>query len=57
MSSVKANREDYREMVSAMELAGIKPIIDKVFSFEQLKEAYEYSLAGSHFGKIVVKLQ
>jgi len=34
----------------------IYPIIDKVFTFDQAKEALEYLAAGSHFGKVVVSV-
>lgn len=34
----------------------IKPVVDRVFEFEQAKDALEYLQAGSHFGKIVVKV-
>ena len=34
----------------------IRPVVDKVFAFDHAKEALEYLTAGSHFGKVVVKL-
>lgn len=35
---------------------GIKPVVDKVFGFDQAKEAFKYVMAGSHFGKAVIKV-
>lgn len=35
----------------------IHPIVDKIFTFDQAREALEYVAAGSHFGKIVVTLR
>jgi len=32
-----------------------KPVIDKVFEFDQLTDALEYQLSGSHLGKVVVR--
>lgn len=32
----------------------IKPVVDRVFPFEQARAAYEYLDSGSHFGKVVV---
>lgn len=32
----------------------IKPVIDRVFEFDDAAEAYEYQKAGKHFGNIVV---
>ncbi len=34
----------------------LKPVIDKVFGFEEVKDAFKYMEAGEHFGKIVVKI-
>ncbi len=42
-------------MIRAIEINQIKPIIDKSFGFEDLKEAFEYQASGKHFGKIVLE--
>ena len=34
----------------------IKPVIDKVFEFSEVREALKHMEAGAHFGKIVVKI-
>ncbi len=34
----------------------LKPMIDKTFEFDQVKDALEFMESGSHFGKIVVKI-
>lgn len=34
----------------------LKPIIDRVFTFDETKEALKYMESGAHFGKIVVKI-
>ncbi|MBA3633651.1 MAG: NAD(P)-dependent alcohol dehydrogenase [Acidobacteria bacterium] len=34
----------------------LKPVIDKVFGFNEVKDALKYMESGSHFGKIVVKV-
>lgn len=31
-------------------------MVDKVFNFEQAKEALQYLWSGSHFGKVVIKV-
>jgi NADPH:quinone reductase-like Zn-dependent oxidoreductase len=46
----------FREMVRAIELHGLRPVIDRVFDFDQVPEAYEYMNSGGHFGKIVVRV-
>ncbi|KAL1409735.1 hypothetical protein Q8F55_003732 [Vanrija albida] len=50
------NREELKAMVSALDLAGVHPIIDKSFSFDDLPAAYQYVADGRHFGKVVVEL-
>jgi len=32
----------------------IQPVVDRVFTFDQAKEAYRYMESGSHFGKVVI---
>lgn len=35
----------------------LKPVIDRVFEFSELPDALRYMESGSHFGKIVIKIQ
>ena len=44
-----------QKMVEAINVNGIKPIIDKSFGFDQLADAFKYQESGQHFGKIVVE--
>ncbi|KAF8761016.1 oxidoreductase [Rhizoctonia solani] len=34
----------------------IKPVIDRVFGWSEVVDALDYQLSGSHFGKIVIKI-
>jgi NADPH:quinone reductase-like Zn-dependent oxidoreductase len=34
----------------------IKPVISKVFEWEQAVEALDYVANGSHFGKVVIRI-
>jgi NADPH:quinone reductase-like Zn-dependent oxidoreductase len=34
----------------------IKPVIDKVFGFDEVKAAYQHMASGAHFGKIVIRV-
>ncbi|CAE6482977.1 unnamed protein product, partial [Rhizoctonia solani] len=34
----------------------IKPIVDRVFGWNEVIEAFDYQLTGSHFGKIVIRI-
>ncbi|MNT96433.1 hypothetical protein D3C72_2385170 [compost metagenome] len=40
-----------------LETERIRPVIDKVFPFEQAKEALEYLAQGRSKGKVVVKMR
>ena len=50
------SREMFRAMNRALLLHRIKPAIGRVFSFEDVSEAYRYLEAGSHFSKVVIAL-
>jgi NADPH:quinone reductase-like Zn-dependent oxidoreductase len=45
-----------KEFHQALEANNIHPVIDRVFEFDQAKEAYKYMKSGQHFGKIVIRL-
>lgn len=49
------SRKMQEEMVKAVNVNGIKPIIDKSFAFDQLADAFRYQESGKHFGKIVLE--
>lgn len=49
-------RDRFEEMVGFYEKHGIKPVVDKVFPFEEGREALEYLFKALHFGKVVVKV-
>jgi NADPH:quinone reductase-like Zn-dependent oxidoreductase len=34
----------------------MKPVIDRVFPFEEAPAAFDYLESGSHFGKVVIRL-
>lgn len=50
------SRGMFEDMLTAMVANAIKPIIDKVFPFEDAAEAYRYQQAGKHFGKVVISV-
>ena len=49
------HRDSFEAMTRAMAQHQVKPVIDRVFSFEELKEAMEYLRQGKHFGKICIR--
>jgi NADPH:quinone reductase-like Zn-dependent oxidoreductase len=46
----------FEEMNAAIAANAIKPAIDRVFGFEEVKAAYEHLAAGAHFGKIIIRV-
>lgn len=48
------SRELHREMVSAMDQHGLRPVIDRTYPMEETAEALRYLKQGLHFGKIVL---
>jgi NADPH:quinone reductase-like Zn-dependent oxidoreductase len=48
------NRQMFEAMNRAIEVAGLKPVIDKVFPFAQARDAYRHLKSQNHFGKIVI---
>jgi NADPH:quinone reductase-like Zn-dependent oxidoreductase len=43
-------------MVRAMEAHETRPVIDRMFAFEDVPEALEYLASGGHFGKVCVTI-
>jgi NADPH:quinone reductase-like Zn-dependent oxidoreductase len=50
------SREHAEQMTAAIEVAGLKPVIDRHFPLEQLPEALALMQAGGHFGKVVIDI-
>jgi NADPH:quinone reductase-like Zn-dependent oxidoreductase len=49
------HRDGFEAMMRAIEQHRVRPVIDRVFAFEQLKEALAYLKSGAHFGKICIR--
>jgi NADPH:quinone reductase-like Zn-dependent oxidoreductase len=50
------SREMFEDMNRAMDLNRTRPVIDRVFPFEEAREAYRYLESGAHFGKVCIGL-
>ncbi len=50
------SKEMFNRMNKALEINHIHPVIDKVFSFEEAKEALTLLESASHFGKLCISL-
>jgi NADPH:quinone reductase-like Zn-dependent oxidoreductase len=46
------HRDGFEAMVRAMEQHQIQPVVDRVFAFEELKEAMAHLKSGAQFGKV-----
>jgi NADPH:quinone reductase-like Zn-dependent oxidoreductase len=50
------SRENVEQMISAIEVAKLRPVIDRHFPLEQLPEALALMQSGGHFGKVVIDI-
>lgn len=50
------SRARFEAMNRAIALHHIKPVIDRVFPFDEAPAAFEYMKNGSHFGKVVIRM-
>jgi NADPH:quinone reductase-like Zn-dependent oxidoreductase len=48
------NRDSFEALLRAMTQHQIRPVIDRVFDFAELKEAFAYLKSGAQFGKICI---
>jgi NADPH:quinone reductase-like Zn-dependent oxidoreductase len=48
------DRERFEAMTRALEVAALRPVVDRVFPYREAREALEQMAAGGHFGKIVL---
>jgi NADPH:quinone reductase-like Zn-dependent oxidoreductase len=49
------HRNGFEAMARAIARHTLKPVVDKVFAFEELKEAMAYLKSGAHFGKVCIR--
>lgn len=55
MGSTMGSDRDFEEMLALVKEQKIKPVIDRVFSFDQAVEAFDRMKKGEQMGKIVLK--
>jgi len=48
------SRESFEAFARAIELTALKPVIDRVFPFDAVQEAYRYMESKTFFGKIII---
>jgi NADPH:quinone reductase-like Zn-dependent oxidoreductase len=50
-------RDRFEDMCRFYAKHEIRPPVDKVFAFDEAKEALQYLFSGGHFGKVVVRVK
>jgi NADPH:quinone reductase-like Zn-dependent oxidoreductase len=50
------SRAMFEEMNAAIAGSRLQPVVDRVFGFDEAREAFSYMESGSHFGKIVIRV-
>jgi NADPH:quinone reductase-like Zn-dependent oxidoreductase len=50
------SRRMFHELLAAITLHKLRPVIDEVFPFADARDALGYMQSGSHFGKIVIRV-
>jgi NADPH:quinone reductase-like Zn-dependent oxidoreductase len=50
------SREMFESMNRFIASAALTPVIDRVFAFDEAREAFRYLSSGAHFGKICIRL-
>ncbi|KAF8609773.1 NAD(P)-binding protein [Ceratobasidium sp. AG-I] len=57
LGSAVGSKEMAKNLDTFLTQHKIKPVIDRVFNWTEAVEALDYLLAGSHFGKVVIKIE
>ena len=50
------SRATMEDLVAAIEVNGFDPIVDRVFDFDEARQAYDYLDGASHIGKVVIRI-
>ena len=53
---VVGDRAGLLDLARAVAMTGLKPVIDRVFDFENAQEAFAYLESGAHLGKVVIRV-
>ncbi|MGH8740626.1 MAG: zinc-binding dehydrogenase, partial [Burkholderiales bacterium] len=48
--------DEFESMLRAIERHRLKPVVDRVLGFDDLREALDYLASGAHFGKICLRI-
>jgi NADPH:quinone reductase-like Zn-dependent oxidoreductase len=48
--------EELHAFAKAVDTMKLKPVVDRSFTFEQARDAFEYLKSQQHMGKVVIKV-
>jgi NADPH:quinone reductase-like Zn-dependent oxidoreductase len=51
------SRDGFEDMNRAIEANQLHPVVDRVFPFSDVPEAFEYMMSGAHLGKVCIEFQ
>lgn len=51
---IVGSRQEQKDFVQALEVNGLRPVLDRTFALEDLADAFRHQESGDHFGKIAV---
>lgn len=54
---INGPKDRFEEMIQFYEAHQIHPVVNRVFSFAEAKEAFKFLESAGHFGKVVIKVQ
>ena len=49
------SRESFEALLRAIALNRLKPVVDRVFAFDELRAALDHLASGAHFGKVCIR--
>ncbi|MCK1640053.1 NAD(P)-dependent alcohol dehydrogenase [Bradyrhizobium sp. 157] len=49
--------EDLQAMADGIAVNGMKPVIDRTFRFDQVRDAFAHMESGAHFGKVAIEIR
>jgi len=56
LGNLRDRQEDYADLESLLKSGAVKPVVEKVFPFDQIKEAFATLEAGGTVGKVVIRI-
>ncbi|KAH6632939.1 hypothetical protein C7974DRAFT_162554 [Boeremia exigua] len=54
---INGPRDEFARMLQFYDERKIRPVVDKVWKFEEADKALQYLFSGGHFGKVVIKVK